>query len=283
MKRIIGLILVAVVLTMVFTACGLTKNVPDAERKSDTASETGNVDNSFAVIKAKGKIIVGLDDSFPPMGFRDEKNEIVGFDIDMAKAVAEIMGVEVEFKPIVWDNKMLELNGNNIDLIWNGFTVTPERESQVLFSKPYLENRQIIIVLKDSGITKKADLAGKKVGLQGGSSAEDALKSDEKTFASIGEKNVKRYEDNLTALMDLDNKRIDAVVMDEVVCKYQISKKAEKYIILDESFGEEVYAVGARLTDKALIVEIDSALAKLKENGKAAEISKKWFGSDIVK
>ena len=193
------------------------------------------------------------------------------------------MGIEVEFKPIVWDNKVLELNSKSIDLIWNGFTVTPEREEQVLFTKPYLENKQIIVVKSDSDIKAKADLAGKVVGLQGGSSAEDALKKDEATYESIGEGNINRYEDNLIAMMDLEVGRVDAVVMDEVVCRYQIRKNPDKYRILDDHFAEEVYAVGGRLQDKALIAELDIALQQLKDNGTSAEVSKKWFEADIVK
>jgi polar amino acid transport system substrate-binding protein len=277
------IIIAAVLLSLSFTACGIQKDVPEAQRKSNTASNQDGTDNSLELVKQKGKIIIGLDDSFPPLGFRSENNEIVGFDIDMAREVAAIIGVDAEFKPIVWDNKMFELNGNNIDLIWNGFTVTPEREKEILFSKPYLENRQVAVVLRDSGISAKVDLGGKKIGLQGGSSAEDAFKKDAEVYASVGEGNLKRYEDNVAAMMDLDNGRIGAVIMDEVVCKYQISDKGDQYKILIEAFDEESYAVGARLNDKALMFEIDNALQKLRENGKAAEISKKWFGDNLVK
>lgn len=283
-RKLLCLIVAATLVSVLFTACGVNNEVPDAQRKSDSAvKSTESTDQSMELIRQKGTIVIGLDDSFPPLGFRSESNEIVGFDIDMARAAADLMGVQAEFKPIIWDNKMLELDGNNIDLIWNGFSITPEREEQVLFSKPYLENRQVAVVLAKSGINKKDDLKGKKVGLQGGSSAENAFKKDEATYAAVGEKNVVRYEDNVMAMMDLENGRVDAVVMDEVVCRYQISKKADIYRIVDESFEEELYAVGGRLGDKALMLELDSALQKLRENGKAAEISLKWFGKDVIK
>ena len=122
------------------------------------------------------KIVVGLDDNFPPMGFRDEKNELVGFDIDMAKEAAKRLGLEVEFKPIDWSAKEAELSGKRVDALWNGLTITEERKQNILFTAPYMENHQIIVVPAGSAIKAKADLAGKVVGAQEGSSAVDAIK-----------------------------------------------------------------------------------------------------------
>ena len=109
------------------------------------------------------------------MGFRDDKNDIVGFDIDLARAAAEHMGVEAEFQPIDWKTKEAELLSGRIDLIWNGYTITDERKEKVLFTKPYLENSQVVITKADSKITKLSDLAGQEVGIQSLSSAADAL------------------------------------------------------------------------------------------------------------
>ncbi|KAF5044684.1 Membrane-bound lytic murein transglycosylase F [anaerobic digester metagenome] len=181
-------------------------------------------DKSLETIKANGKIIVGLDDSYPPMGFRDDKNEVVGFDIDLAKEVAKRMGVEVEFQPIDWDSKELELNAGKIDCIWNGMTITPERIANMYFTKPYIANQQIIIVPASSGITAKAQLEGKIVGLQKGSSSLEALTSD-----PIGEKvkEIVEYPDNVSAYMDLQAGRIDVFVVDSVVGRYVISQNAQ--------------------------------------------------------
>jgi polar amino acid transport system substrate-binding protein len=110
------------------------------------------------------ELIMGLDDTFAPMGFRDEKGELVGFDVDLANEVAERIGMTIKFQPIDWSMKENELNAGNIDLIWNGYTITPERQEKVAFTKPYLENSQVIVVLADSDIKTKADLAGKKKG-----------------------------------------------------------------------------------------------------------------------
>jgi len=194
----------------------------DVEFKEDTTAPAD--DKSLETIKANGKFIVGLDDSYPPMGFRDEKNEIVGFDIDLAKEVAKRMGVEVEFQPIDWDSKELELNSGKIDCIWNGMTITEERVANMFFAKPYIANEQIIIVPASSGITAKAQLEGKVIGLQKGSSSLDALTADP---VSEKVKEIVEYPDNVSAYMDLQAGRIDVFVVDSVVGRYVISQNAK--------------------------------------------------------
>jgi polar amino acid transport system substrate-binding protein len=123
---------------------------------------------------ARTTLIVGLDDHFPPMGFRDDANNIVGFDIDLAKAVGEKLGFEVSFQPIDWAVKEQELEAGNVDCLWNGFTLTEERREQLTVSEPYMKNRQIVIVMADAEVAGLADLAGKRLALQSGSSAHDA-------------------------------------------------------------------------------------------------------------
>lgn len=226
-------------------------------------------------VKERGKLVVGLDDQFPPMGFRDEKGNVVGFDIDLATAVSERLGIDVELKPIVWDTKITALNQGEIDVIWNGFTITPEREKEVLFTEAYLENSQVIIVKEDSGINSMADLAGKKVGLQLESSAQDAVEKFPEALNSFGD--LRKYEDNIQVLMDLDLGGIDAAVMDSVVAKYQIKAGGYDFAILEENFGDELYGIGARQTDETLVEEINKTLDEMKSDGSFEEISSKWF------
>ena len=227
------------------------------------------------------KIVVGLDDNFPPMGFRDEKNELVGFDIDMAREAAKRMGVEVEFKPIDWSAKEAELAGKRVDALWNGLTITDERKKNLDFTAPYMENHQIVVVAANSPIKTKADLAGKVVGAQEGSSAVDAVKKDEAVFASF--KELKTFGDNVTALMDLATGRLDAVVVDEVVGRYYVAKKPTEYAVIEEHFGTEDYGVGVRKGDTELHQKLDKALADMKADGAAAAIATQWFGKDIIK
>ena len=133
-------------------------------------------DNNSA--SGQAQLIMGLDDSFPPMGFRGDNNEIVGFDIDLAKEVTKKLNMELVLQPIDWGTKELELNSGKITCIWNGLSVSPERQEAMALSKPYLANKMVIITTADSPINTKADLEGKNVGLQTGSTAVQALEKD---------------------------------------------------------------------------------------------------------
>ena len=150
--------LIALSLTAMLVACGKQEAAPSATSAAPAPA-------------AISKIVVGLDDNFPPMGFRDEKNELVGFDIDMAREAAKRMGMEVDFKPIDWSAKEAELSAKRVDVLWNGLTITEERKKNIAFTAPYMENHQIVVVAATSPIKAKADLAGKVVGAQDGSSA----------------------------------------------------------------------------------------------------------------
>lgn len=186
--------------------------------------KTVSGDDSLQYILDKGELVLGLDDSFPPMGYSDSKTgEIVGFDIDLAEEVCKRLGVKLVKQPISWDAKEIELSSKNIDVIWNGMSVTDERIENMFLSKPYIANAQVIIVAEDSPIKTKADLKGKKVGLQKGSSALDAVTADEETYNAImdgGE--IVQFDENLTAYLDLKAGRVDAFVVDKVVGEYII-------------------------------------------------------------
>ena len=247
---------------------------------SDTGAEGEAVSEAADESASDNKLVIGLDDQFPPMGFRDENNEIVGFDIDLAKAAGEKMGMEVEFQPIDWDSKELELNSGKIDLIWNGFSISDERLETMEFTKPYLDNKMIIIVNDGSDIKTKADLAGKNVGVQDGSSAVDAVEADEihTQFASMP-----TYDTNILALADLEVGRVDAVVADQVVARYYLAQNPDKkFVVLSDDFGSEVYGIAAKKGNTELIDKLQTALDELYDEGTSAEISEKWFGEDIV-
>lgn len=240
---------------------------------------SGGEDKSWDKVKEKGVFVLGLDESFPPMGYRDDNNEIVGYDIDLAKEVCSRLGVELKIQPINWDTKEQELDTGNIDCIWNGFSITDDRKENVLFSEPYMNNQQVLVVLADSNYNTWADLADKTVALQAESSAGDALKANTDFEKSL--KKVIELKDNALCLMDLQAKNVDAVAMDEVVAIYNINLKGEKYKILDESLGAEKYGIGFRKADVQLTTKINDTLKEMAKDGKMAEISNKWFEKDI--
>ncbi|MFJ8247536.1 amino acid ABC transporter substrate-binding protein [Peribacillus asahii] len=258
MKRIATMILTLVAMFSILTACG-------------TAEDKGT--------DQKDTLVIGIDDQFAPMGFRDENNEIVGFDIDYAKAAAEKMGMTAEFQPIDWKTKESELSSGRIDLIWNGYTITDERKEKVLFTKPYLENAQVVVTLTDSKLKKLDDLSGKVVGIQALSSASDALNANP-IKSKI--KTVTEFKDNVLALSDLKTGRIDAVVIDEVVINYYMSKEKDTFKLLDESLAPEQYGVGVKKGNEELLEKLQKSLDEMNEDGTAAEISEKWFGEDKV-
>ena len=201
--------------------------------------------------------------------------------IDLARAAAQRLGIEVEFKPIDWNAKEAELSGKRVDVLWNGLTITEERKKNIAFTAPYMQNHQIVVVKADAAIKAKADLAGKVVGVQDGSSAVEAIEKDAATAQSF--KQLKKYGDNVTALMDLSAGRVDAVVLDEVVGRYYSAKKPGEYAVLDEHFGTEDYGVGLRQDDAALRTRLDEVLTAMKGDGSGARIAEQWFGKNILK
>ena len=210
-------------------------------------------DTGLADIMAKGQLIMGFDEAYPPMGFVDENGDHVGFDIDLAKEVAKRMGVELVLQPISWDAKELELSGGNIDCIWSGLTITEERKAQMLFTMPYLANEQIMVVMADSGIASVADTAGKVLGTQAGSASVDVLEANPEIRDALSE--VALSDDFVAALMDLKLGGIDVLLIDSVVGNYYIAQQDDPaaFTVLPEVLqdpllgGKGQILVGARL------------------------------------
>lgn len=230
------------------------------------------------------KIVVGLDDSFPPMGFKDEKNEIVGFDIDLAKEVAKRLGREVEFKAIDWNSKEAELKSGRVDILWNGLDITDKRKENMLFSEPYMDNRQIVFVAKNGKVTVagEADLAGKTIGTQSGGTTEEYFENKPELKASM--KEVKYYPDYINAFMDLENGRLDAVVGDEIIGRYYISKHPDEIQAIDTVIGTvSQFGIAFRKDDQKLRDEVQKVFDEMKADGTVAKISEKWFAKDITK
>ena len=243
-------------------------------------TEVSSADNSLQKVKENGKLVLGLDDTLAPMGFRDDNGEIVGFDIDLAREVANRLGVELEAKPIDWSSAILSLKKGDVDVIWNGFAVNESRKQQVNFTKPYLYNRLMIAKYSDrDDINSKEELKGKIVGVQSGSSNYETLVNDP---VSKEIKEIRQYDSYVNAFLDLEAKRIDAVIVDEIVARYYISKENADFTLLeDKPITSQYLSVGLRKTDTELLNAIDKALDDMRADGKAAEISTKWFGKDV--
>lgn len=260
-------------IALVIAACSLVAGFAGCSKKA-------KADNSLEALKGRGVFVLGLDDSFPPMGFRNDDDEIVGFDIDLAKEVAGRLGVEFKAQPIDWDAKEMELSTGKIDCIWNGLTITAEREEALALTKPYLNNDQVIVVKEKSSFEKLADFKGKVIGLQSGSSAQDAV-NDNKEFSDSLKQTV-FFKENITALNDLSIGGVDGVVMDSIVAAYDIAQSKKPLRLVKEVLANEAYGIAFRKNDLKLRDEVQKILEEMKKDGTVEKISTKWFGSDIT-
>ncbi len=284
MKKILSIVMAAIM----SAALGACASAPAPASSSEAASSEAPAASSETPASSSEAaadsnlpetFVLGLDASFPPMGFTDQNNEVIGVDIDLAKAVCEKLGMKFEAKPIEWASKEMELNTGKITCIWNGLTITDERKEAFELSRAYMSNDQVVVVMNDSAIKSKADLAGKIVAAQADSSGLEALQKDE-IFASIKDGAAKEYADYVTAMGDLELGRCDAIVMDSVVANYYITANAKPMVVLEDKMAAEEYGIAFKKGETALLEAVEKALSELAAEGKIAEISQNWFGKD---
>lgn len=235
-------------------------------------------DNSWQKTQAKGEFRIGLDDDFPPMAFRKADGKLYGFDIDFAEAVGKKVGLTIVWVPTAWKGVIPSLYADKFDAIWNGMTITKEREEKVTFSKPYMMDGQVAAVkMGNTSIKTPADLGGKIVGIQQGSTAMVAIEALPNKPAEL-----KQYETNPKAMLDLEAGRLDCVVIDNLTARDIISKKPGAYKILPQFITKAPFGVAFRKTDNALRQKLQEAIDALIKNGTTAKISRKWFAEDLT-
>lgn len=221
---------------------------------------------------------VGFDAEFPPYGYV-EKGVFKGFDLDLAREVAKRNNWKLVLKPINWDSKDMELNSGSIDCIWNGFTISG-REDGYTWTKAYMANDQVVVVKNGSGISSLADLAGKNVAVQKDSSGLAALEDNAALKDSFGK--LIEMDSYLSAMMELEMGSVDAIVMDEIVARYEIQTSGKAFTVLDESVATEEYGVGFLKGNTALRDEVQKVMDEMAADGTMAKISEKWFGADVT-
>ena len=290
MKKVLAA-LMALALAATCAACGDNggSSSTGGEDSNGSSSAAATDDQSWEKVESAGTLVLGLDDAFPPRGYKDtETGDIIGFDIDIAKEVCSRLGIELKLQPIDWNNKQSELENGNVDCLWNGFSKTPERDEQFNLSIPYMKNEQIILVKTDSDYQTLEDLAGKTIGVQADSSAESALEAEEnKEFKdSLGE--IVKIEDYAMAVLEIQNGTIDAISIDEVVARFYLNNDPDAYRILSDSDGNalslatEDYVIGFRKSDNALKEKVEEALREMSSDGTMKTISEEWFGEDVT-
>ena len=230
-------------------------------------------------------ITVGFDNTFVPMGFEEKNGNYAGFDIELAKYVSKKLGITVHFQPIDWDMKETELQNGTIDAIWNGYSATDERREKVAFTIPYMQNTQILVVKKTSGIHSASDMTGKVLGAQNGSSGMlDFEEHPEVLKNRVKGGDADQYQSVNEAIIDLKNDRIDALLIDRVYADYYLTTEgiADEYDTIPSGFESESFAVGVRPADKKLLEALNQAFKELYQEGIFQQISQKWFGEDVA-
>jgi polar amino acid transport system substrate-binding protein len=278
MKKFLTITLIATMTAALFIGCAKKEtttgesDVVAAVKKSDTIAAK-LPDN----IKSAKKIVIGVDDSYPPMEFRDDKNNLVGFDIDFGTAIGKKLGVQVEWKPTAWEGIIASLQTKKFDMLVSSLSVTDERKKEISFSEPYIQGGPVIIVKKGSTEVKtSSDFKDKLIGVQLGTTGDEAVSS------LSGLKEVKRYNKITEALQDLGNGRISAVVADDQVGRYYVGLEGNKYEVINK-MAAEPFGIGFRKDDTVFTAAVQAAIDELKSEGTLSKISQKWFKEDIYK
>jgi len=262
MKKIIVGILTAAIAASLFAGCG---------KKEESL-------NSLDSVKKAGKLVIGLEDSYPPMEFRNAKNELMGFDIELGDEVAKKLGVKAEYVNTDFNGIILALNASKFDMILSGMSITDKRKEAIDFSEPYVMGGQVIAIKKgNAAITKAEDLKGKVVACQLGSIGDNVASAMKEL------KDVKKYDKITEAFQELSAGRVDAVIMDAQVGGYYTTQKPGEYEVLNKVISEEPMGMGFKKSDKELKAAVDKAIDELKKDGTLSKLSVKWFGFDAYK
>lgn len=233
---------------------------------------------------ADGKLDVAMDDTYVPMEYRDNNNNLVGFDVDLSEALAKQMGVKAEIHCVAWDGIFTGLTSNQYDVIISTTSITPERKENYQVSDPYMSNGIVIVGRKDYGDSAAKtfqELEGKTVGVQIETSADHAIqKLKEDTGVNV---NVKQFDGMLDAFSALEGKQVDYVMTDENVGSYYVSQKPDTFVVTSTApLTNEPIGIIARKESEDLMKKIDEALKVLRDNGTLKELSNKWFGKDLT-
>ncbi|MDC7127106.1 MAG: basic amino acid ABC transporter substrate-binding protein [Spirochaetales bacterium] len=222
--------------------------------------------------ESDGKIVIASDCTWPPMEFVNEDKEIVGYDIDFIRAVAEEAGFEVEIRNTAWDGIFASLGNGECDAVISSVTITDERKKTMDFSTPYINAGQVLIVTKDSSAVTLADLAGKELGAQIGTTGAIAIDESDAT--------LKSYDELGLAIADLANGRIDGVVADTpIAANYVLQNDTykEQLKIVGDTFTEEYYGVAVKKGNAEVLELINKGIKAVQEKGIDKELEAKWL------
>jgi polar amino acid transport system substrate-binding protein len=255
--------------------------IPILASCSSSKKDASTEPSSWETIQKNKKVVIGLDDSFVPMGFRQKNGKLAGYDIDLAKAVFKQYGIKVDFQTIDWSMNVTELRNQTINLIWNGLTITDERQKALTLSEPYLVNQQVLVVKKSSGITSVTGMNGKSLGVQSGSSGAQDIDDHPKVVKNRIKNHAPILYDSFNnAFIDLNANRIQGLLIDSVYANYYIKHMANSkdYRVIKSGMPSEQFAVGIKKGNTEVKAKIDQGIDRLRANGELEKINQKWFG-----
>ena len=262
-KKVLCLVLALAMTVAMLAACG---SKDDANTDGDSAKKT---------------FIMGVDPEYPPFSYLGDDGKFTGFDVEVAQAVCHELGWDLKVFGVNWDQKLVQLDSNECDCIWSGMTILDSmKDAGYVISKPYYDNTQVIMVKEGSDIKSSADLAGKSVAVQLGTSGESLLseggdlESLAKTFGSL-----MTCDSFLKCFTELGGGAVDAVIVDKPVATSYVQQNAG-FTILDEELGAEQYGIAFRSGDQELCDTVQAAVQKIVDNGTYAKIAEKY--PDIV-
>ncbi len=222
------------------------------------------------------ELVVGSSATYRPFAYESPTKEIVGYDVDMIKAIAQKAGLQIKIVNTPWTGIFAALNNGDLDLVISGVTINDKRKQSYDFTAPYFEARQLIAVHKDSPVKSLKDLAGKKIGVVNGSTGDDIASRE------FGKTNpdIRRFESTPVVISELVNNGLDAAIGDNGVIAFRVQEHKDLKTVSDPSFSKEFFGIVVKQGNKALLDKLNTGLAAVKADGSYARIYKKWFQAE---
>lgn len=287
MKKIIAFMMAGLMTATALAGCGGSgekkESATEAATKAATADTAATADSAgedWTYLESKGNLVIGIT-YFEPMNYMDENNELTGFETDFAKAVCEELKLEPKFQVIDWDSKEIELKTKSIDCIWNGLTITPERQENMDISVPYMENKQVMVCNKDKVAQFAESVEGASVVAESGSAGEDVAKEDE-FFKGADYQPVQSQS---TALLEVKAGTADIAIIDFVMSKGTLredSDFADLAVVEEKTFSPEQYGIALRKNSTVTLEKLNAAIKAVNDSGKLKEIADKYNLADLL-
>ena len=237
--------------------------------------------NDLEAVTKSGKLRVAVDTTYPPMEFQADDGKIIGLDVDIAREIAKVMKVEVEFIIMPWDGILAGLQSNRYDIIMSSMNITAERSQQVNFV-PYIMMGQVFVVKKNaSPIKSEKELAGKVIAVQADTTSFTAVENFKKSGIAI--KEIKAFKGATESFSALKSNQAEVIVIDEAVGLYYAGLDQKSFQVSGEAMKPEPIGIAVKKSDKKLLLAIQAAVKTIKDNGIFTKVYKQWLKKNPTK